>query len=155
MEKQTDFRIRSYGRTELAQLYNPCLTPKAAYRKLVGWIDHYPGLAVRLAELGKLPGSRSYTPAQVREIVEALGESNQRIKAEPASLLRSLRSLSRLKLASLRQQTLRTLTAVSALDAHQLRPEVEPDGSLGMADAACFSRRQKRGGGGLGGCRYR
>ena len=69
MEKQTDFRIRSYGRTELAQLY-----PKAAYRKLVGWIDHYPGLAVRLAELGKLPGSRSYTPAQVREIVEALGE---------------------------------------------------------------------------------
>ena len=47
---------------------------KAAYRKLVGWIDHYPGLAVRLAELGKLPGSRSYTPAQVREIVEALGE---------------------------------------------------------------------------------
>ena len=69
MEKQTDFRIRSYGRTELAQLYNPCLTPKAAYR-----IDHYPGLAVRLAELGKLPGSRSYTPAQVREIVEALGE---------------------------------------------------------------------------------
>ena len=35
MEKQTDFRIRSYGRTELAQLYNPCLTPKAAYRKLV------------------------------------------------------------------------------------------------------------------------
>ena len=66
--------IRSYGRTELAQLYNPCLTPKAAYRKLVGWIDHYPGLAVRLAELGKLPGSRSYTPAQVREIVEALGE---------------------------------------------------------------------------------
>ena len=58
MEKQTDFRIRSYGRTELAQLYNPCLTPKA----------------VRLAELGKLPGSRSYTPAQVREIVGALGE---------------------------------------------------------------------------------
>ena len=71
MEKQTDFRFRSYGRTELALLYNPCLTPKAAYRKLVGWIDHYPGLAVRLAEL---PGSRSYTPAQVREIVEALGE---------------------------------------------------------------------------------
>ncbi|WP_337812708.1 hypothetical protein [Parabacteroides johnsonii] len=26
------------------------------------------------------------------------------------------------------------LTAVSALNAHQLRPEVEPDGSLGMAD---------------------
>ena len=59
-------------------------------------------------------------------------------KAEPASLLRSLRSLSRLKLASLKQQTLRVLTAVSALNAHQLRPEIEPDGSLGMADTACF-----------------
>ncbi|WP_301846001.1 hypothetical protein, partial [uncultured Parabacteroides sp.] len=43
-------------------------------------------------------------------------------------------SLSRLKLASLKQQTLRTLTAVSALNAHQLRPEVEPGGSLGIAD---------------------
>ena len=74
MEKQTDFRIRSYGRTELAQLYNPCLTPKAAYRKLVGWIDHYPGLAVRLAELGKLPGSRSYTPAQVQRVIEQMEE---------------------------------------------------------------------------------
>ena len=58
-------------------------------------------------------------------------------KAEPASLLRPLRSLSRLKLASLKQQTLRALTAVSALNAHQLRPEIEPDGSSGIADAAC------------------
>ena len=33
---------------------------------------------------------------------------------------------------------LRALTAVSALNAHQLRPEIEPDGSLGIADAACF-----------------
>ncbi|MBC5632332.1 hypothetical protein [Parabacteroides hominis] len=32
------------------------------------------------------------------------------------------------------QQTLRTL---SALNAHQLRPEIEPDGSSGIADAAC------------------
>ena len=64
MEKQTDFRIRSYGRTELAQLYNPCLTPKAAYRKLVGWIDHYPGLAVRLPETGRVdrPLSRPRRP---------------------------------------------------------------------------------------------
>ncbi|WP_299363955.1 hypothetical protein, partial [uncultured Parabacteroides sp.] len=33
---------------------------------------------------------------------------------------------------------LRTLTAVSALNAHQLRPEIEPDGSFGMVDTACF-----------------
>ncbi|WP_289118573.1 hypothetical protein, partial [uncultured Parabacteroides sp.] len=65
-------------------------------------------------------------------------KSNQKIKAEPASLLRSLRSLSRLKLASLRQQTLWTLTAVSALYAHQLRPEVEPNGSVEDCDTVCF-----------------
>ncbi|WP_455642687.1 hypothetical protein, partial [Parabacteroides sp.] len=52
---------------------------------------------------------------------------------------RSLRSLSRLKLASLKQQTLRTLTAVSALNAHRLRPEVEPGGSLGIADTGSSS----------------
>lgn len=74
MERQDDFRIRSYGRMELAQLYCPELTPKAARRKVAGWINHYPGLTERLAALGKLPAARSYTPAQVREIVEALGE---------------------------------------------------------------------------------
>ena len=47
------------------------------------------------------------------------------------------RSLSRLKLASLRQQTFRVLTTVSALNAHRLRPEIEPDGSSGIADATC------------------
>ncbi|WP_302133069.1 hypothetical protein, partial [uncultured Parabacteroides sp.] len=54
------------------------------------------------------------------------------------SLLRSLRSLSRLKLASLKQQTLRTLTAVTALNAHQLRPEIEPDGSVENGTTAGF-----------------
>ncbi len=74
MEKETVFRVRSYGQTELAQLYCPELTPGAARRKVAGWIRRYPGLAGRLEELGKLPASRSYTPAQVREIVGALGE---------------------------------------------------------------------------------
>ena len=44
----------------------------------------------------------------------------------------------RLKLASLRQQTLRALTTVSALNAHQLRPDIEPDGSLRMADTDTY-----------------
>ena len=42
------------------------------------------------------------------------------------------------KLASLKQQTLRTLTPVSALNAHQLRPDIEPDGSLRMADTDTY-----------------
>ena len=68
------FAIRTYGRTELAQLYCPDLCPEAAYRKLKHWIDLYPGLRDGLSALGLSPRSRSYTPAQVGLIVGALGE---------------------------------------------------------------------------------
>lgn len=74
MKEQQHFRTRAYGRTELAQLYSPSLAPGAAWRRLAEWIDHYPGLRERLAALGYRPGSRSWTPAQVEAIVEAIGE---------------------------------------------------------------------------------
>lgn len=68
------FKIRTYGRTELALLYSPCLSAQGAYRKLMKWIVYHPGLSEQLAELGLNPRSRVYTPAQVKVIVEALGE---------------------------------------------------------------------------------
>ena len=68
------FAIRTYGRTELAQIYCPGLCPEAAYRKLQRWIDLYPGLRRELSESGLSARSRTYTPAQVRIIVAALGE---------------------------------------------------------------------------------
>ena len=37
----TNFKIRTFGRTELAQLYCPELCPQAAFRKLNQWIDLY------------------------------------------------------------------------------------------------------------------
>ena len=40
----TNFKIRTFGRTELAQLYCPELCPQAAFRKLNQWIDLYPNL---------------------------------------------------------------------------------------------------------------
>jgi len=46
------FEIRTYGRTELAQLYCPDLCPESAYRKLKHWIDLYPGLRAGLSALG-------------------------------------------------------------------------------------------------------
>ena len=49
------FVIRTYGRTELAQIYCPDLRDG-------------------LSALGGSSRSRSYTPAQVRLIVAALGE---------------------------------------------------------------------------------
>ena len=68
------FVIRTYGRTELAQIYCPNLCPEAAFRKLKHWIDLCPDLRDGLSALGGSSRSRSYTPAQVRLIVAALGE---------------------------------------------------------------------------------
>ena len=62
------FKIRTYGRTELAQLYCPALCPQAAFRKL------HPTLRHELHALVPSDRVRTYTPAQVRLIVEALGE---------------------------------------------------------------------------------
>ena len=43
-----EFKIRAYGRMELAQLYSPELTDIAAYRKMKKWISLCPGLLQRL-----------------------------------------------------------------------------------------------------------
>ena len=69
-----EFRIRAYGRMELAQLYSPELTDIAAYRKMKKWIERCPGLLQRLYDLGYQPEQSSYTPLEVRVIVDALGE---------------------------------------------------------------------------------
>ncbi len=68
------FKIHTYGRTELAQSYFPDLCPQAAFRKLNQWIDFHPTLRSELRALVVSDKSRTYTPAQVRLIVEALGE---------------------------------------------------------------------------------
>lgn len=67
-------KIRTYGKGELAQLYCPNITTAAARKKLKLWISHYPHLMDGLYAIGYSEASRSFTPAQVRLIVEALGE---------------------------------------------------------------------------------
>ena len=73
MEKSS-FTIRSYSKSELAMLYSPYITPKAAVRKLNRWIAFKPGLQEQLRASGMLPNAKCYTPLQVHTIVEALGE---------------------------------------------------------------------------------
>lgn len=73
-EQDTDFHIRAYGRTELAQLYNPHLAPSTAWHRLRAWIAACPGLSERLRETGLTGTERTWTPRQVQMIVEALGE---------------------------------------------------------------------------------
>lgn len=68
------FCFRSYGKGELAALYSPYIRQQSAVDKLNDWMNAFPGLKERLAAIGLQKSSRSYTPAQVRMIVEALGE---------------------------------------------------------------------------------
>ncbi len=71
---EESFKIKSYGIGKLARLYCPDVHPHTALRKLNEWIDLYPGLRQQLLEAGMKPGSRIFTPAQVKLIVDALGE---------------------------------------------------------------------------------
>lgn len=73
-EPKEAFRLRAYGRTELAQAYNPHLSPGAAWQKLSLWINLYPSLSEQLSAIGYTPHQRVFTPRQVAMIVEALGE---------------------------------------------------------------------------------
>ncbi len=62
-----EFKIRAYGRMELAQLYSPELTDIAAYRKMKKWISLCPGLLQRLYDLGYESKRRSFTPLEVSD----------------------------------------------------------------------------------------
>ncbi len=71
---EIEFKVRAYGRTELAQLYSPHISSRAAHIKFKKWINLYPGLADQLRKMGFKETSHQFTPAQVRLIVESLGE---------------------------------------------------------------------------------
>ena len=54
MEKKPEttekkFRIKSYGKSELASLYMPEISPKSAASELRKWIGKSPGLTVALS----------------------------------------------------------------------------------------------------------
>lgn len=68
------FHCRSYGKAELAQLYLPHIQPASARKAFNEWIAANPYLEQQLCSKGLLPQSKRYTPAQVRLIVEVLGE---------------------------------------------------------------------------------
>lgn len=60
---------RTFGRTELAQLYFPNLLPKTAWEKLRSWFE----INERLSPLLHT-GRRTFTPAEVALIIDQLGE---------------------------------------------------------------------------------
>ena len=68
------FRVRSYGKSELAALYLPSISAGSATKTLRRWINLHPSLLDALAKTGLKPRNKFYTPVQVRLIVEAFGE---------------------------------------------------------------------------------
>ncbi len=73
-EKEGQFSIRSYGKGELAQYYIHDVQQQTAVKQFNEWIRTFPGLEQRLFEAGMSRTRRRYTPAQVRLIIDALGE---------------------------------------------------------------------------------
>jgi hypothetical protein len=69
-----EFEYRSYRKWELGMLYSPDLTPDAARKRLMNWIALQPDLVETLHRYGLRDSSKTFTPIQVRLIVEALGE---------------------------------------------------------------------------------
>ena len=67
--------LRTYGRRELALMYNPTLSPGHAWRKLKYWIELNKTLADALAQSGYNRSHRpSFTPKEVALIFEYIGE---------------------------------------------------------------------------------
>ena len=70
-----DFKIRAYGKSELAMLYFPnAMTAEGALSNLNYWIRQCKGLREALRACGMARQAKSYTPKEVALIVEYLGE---------------------------------------------------------------------------------
>lgn len=70
-----DFKVRSYGKSELAMLYFPnSQTPRGALSNLNYWIRRCDGLRDALHDCGMSGCSKTFTPKEVALIVRYLGE---------------------------------------------------------------------------------
>lgn len=71
----TTFKIRAYGKSELAMLYFPnALTSIGALSNLNFWIHRNKKLTEALQECGMPPKSKSFSPKEVALIIDYLGE---------------------------------------------------------------------------------
>ena len=71
---EENFKIRTYSFGELAILYFPHITSKSASKQLRIWININTRLSRRLLDCGYISKQRIITPAQVKIIIEELGE---------------------------------------------------------------------------------
>ena len=69
-----DFKIRMYTKKELALMYFPESMPRTAVNHLMAWIRLCTPLWDELLKMGYCKTSKSFSPKQVKDIVEYLGE---------------------------------------------------------------------------------
>ena len=68
------FSIRSYTKKELSLMYFPDSIPTTAVKHLMGWIKRCTPLMGELQAMGYHTSNKTFTPRQVKAIVEQLGE---------------------------------------------------------------------------------
>lgn len=72
MEKE--FKIKTYTKKELALMYFPESLPRQAVKHLMSWIRKCTPLWLLMQDSGYQPSCKSFTPRQVKNITEYLGE---------------------------------------------------------------------------------
>lgn len=71
---EENFKLRTYAFGELAKLYFPNVAHKSASKQFRKWLNIHTRLQQRLADSGYQLCQRIITPAQVKIIIEELGE---------------------------------------------------------------------------------
>lgn len=74
MEEEFVFPIKGYHKADLALMYHPNLSARAAMGKMRRWINRNAELKKRLMEVQINLLNHTYTPKEVAIIVEFLGE---------------------------------------------------------------------------------
>ncbi|MBR5205231.1 MAG: DUF4248 domain-containing protein [Bacteroidaceae bacterium] len=68
------FTSRTYGKAELALLYQPCSNPDSAVKTLTRWINGCPLLQEELKSMHYNPRRHTFLKPEVEAIVRHLGE---------------------------------------------------------------------------------
>ena len=68
------FQSRTYGKAELALLYQPCSSPETAMKTFYRWMKGCPMLMAELESLHYHPKRRTFLKPEVEAIVRHLGE---------------------------------------------------------------------------------
>lgn len=68
------FKIKSYGKSELAMLYFPDSDPHVALNRLNAWIRRCTPLSAALADCHQSPRAKFFSAKAVRHIIDYLGE---------------------------------------------------------------------------------